>query len=147
MIRQYCIVVAVTVPYLYRVSGVPRMGPTNVAHRAGGWKQSNKNHNTGGHRSKGAVEKENRGRVSKAPSGKRKKKMLGKAGRRHQHEQLRRAAKEEVAARKRAVGGQGAPPVLVGVLALAASQEAAAATLVTSLTSCMPGNPTSLAMY
>ena len=34
-----------------------------IAHRPGAFKQSNKGHSTGRHRSKGAVEKENRGRV------------------------------------------------------------------------------------
>ena len=39
------------------------MAPASAAHRPGAWKQSNKGHKTGGHRSKGMVEKENRGRV------------------------------------------------------------------------------------
>jgi pre-rRNA-processing protein TSR1 len=117
------------------------MAPTNAAHRPTGWKQSNKGHNTGRHRSKGAVEKENRGRVEGgAVCGRKKGKVLGKAGRRHKQEQLRRAAQEEMAARKRSVGGQGAPPLLVGVVALAESQAEGAASLVTSLSSCIPGS-------
>ena len=91
------------------------MAPVTGAHRPGAWKQSNKGHKTGGHRSKGMVEKENRGRVEGGSiCGKKIKKVMGKAGRRHQQAQLRRAAKAEVAARKRAVGSSGAPPVLVG---------------------------------
>lgn len=131
------------------------MGPANIAHRSAGWKQSNKGHNTGRHRSKGAVEKENRGRVEKIAIGKRKLKEMGKKGRRHQSEQLRKAAKvevlvmvslpslsqEEVARMKRSLGHQGAPPVLVGVVALAASQGEGATGLVATLSSCMPGMP------
>ena len=65
---------------------------TGVAHRPGAFKQSNKGHNTGRHRSKGAVEKENRGRVGlKAVSGPRKgqHKLLGKIDRRNKAVQLR----------------------------------------------------------
>ena len=40
------------------------MASVGEAHRAGAFKQSNKSHKTGRHKSKGAVEKENRGRVS-----------------------------------------------------------------------------------
>ena len=36
----------------------------NVGHRSGPLKQANKSHKTGGHRSKGAVEAVNKGRVS-----------------------------------------------------------------------------------
>ena len=85
------------------------------------------------------VEKENRGRVEGGSiCGKKIKKVLGKAGRRHQQAQLRRAAKEEVAARKRAVGSSGAPPVLVGFVALAESQQEEAAKLIEALTLCVP---------
>ena len=71
---------------------------TGVAHRPGAFKQSNKGHNTGRHRSKGAVEKENRGRVGlKALSGKRGvHKSLAKIDRRNKAVQLRKAAREEV---------------------------------------------------
>ena len=41
----------------------------NTAHRAGPLKQQNKGHKTGGHRSKGAVNNLNRGRVSSVSSG------------------------------------------------------------------------------
>ena len=59
---------------------------------------NNQGHNTGRHRSKGAVEKENRGRVGlKALSGKRGvHKSLAKIDRRNKAVQLRKAAREEV---------------------------------------------------
>ena len=74
------------------------MAGTGIAHRPGAFKQSNKGHNTGRHRSKGAVEKENRGRVGlKALSGKRGvHKSLAKVDRRNKAVQLRKAAREEV---------------------------------------------------
>ena len=62
-----------------------------IAHRPGAFKQSNKGHNTGRHRSKGAVEKENRGRVGlKALSGKKGvHKVLAKIDRRNKAVQMR----------------------------------------------------------
>ena len=115
------------------------MAPVTGAHRPGAWKQSNKGHKTGGHRSKGMVEKENRGRVEGGSiCGKKIKKVMGKAGRRHQQAQLRRAAKAEVAARKRAVGSSGAPPVLVGFVALAGSQQGEATKLMEALSLSIP---------
>ena len=132
--------------YIYRVPSLhlsqiqdSRMAPASAAHRPGAWKQSNKGHKTGGHRSKGMVEKENRGRVEGGSiCGKKIKKAMGKAARRHQQAQLRRAAKEEMAVRKRAVGGSGAPPVLVGFVALAESQQEEASKLMKTLSSCVP---------
>jgi len=94
---------------------------TGVAHRAGAFKQSNKSHNTGRHRSKGSVEKENRGRVgAKAVSGARtgKHRQLGKVDRRNKAVQLRKIAREEVQARKRQVGGVGHAPLLISVVPL-----------------------------
>jgi hypothetical protein len=41
------------------------MSPAQQTHRSGLFKQKNKAHKTGNHRSKGAVEKVNRGRIEK----------------------------------------------------------------------------------
>ena len=67
------------------------MANQGIAHRPGAFKQSNKGHNTGRHRSKGAVEKENRGRVGvKALSGKKGvHKVLAKIDRRNKAVQMR----------------------------------------------------------
>ena len=61
------------------------MAGSGIAHRPGAFKQSNKGHNTGRHRSKGAVEKENRGRVGlKVVAGKKGvHKVLAKIDRRN----------------------------------------------------------------
>ena len=67
------------------------MAGSGAAHWPGAFKQSNKGHNTGRHRSKGAVEKENRGRVGiKALAGKKGiHKVLAKIDRRNKAVQLR----------------------------------------------------------
>jgi len=110
-----------------------------VAHRPGAFKQSNKGHNTGRHRSKGAVEKENRGRVgAKVMGGKKGVKVMGRTDRRHKAVQMRRQAREEVQARKRQVGGAGHPPLMVCVVPLATSQVDTANNMVDKVTTCMP---------
>jgi len=109
-------------------------------HRPGVWKQSNKGHNTGRHRSKGAVDRENRGkvgvdgRVSKKVG---KKGGMGKLVRRHQQSQLRQMAKDQVLARKREVGSVGNPPILVGIIPLANSQVDGVNNLVKNISSSM----------
>jgi len=110
-----------------------------VAHRPGPYKQSNKGHNTGRHRSKGAVEKENRGRVgAKVLGGKKGVKVLGRIDRRNKAIQLRKKAREDVQERKRQVGGPGHPPLLMCVVPLAESQVGNARNLVDKVTKCMP---------
>jgi len=110
----------------------------SVAHRPGAFKQSNKGHNTGRHRSKGAVEKEHRGRVgAKVLGGKKGVKVIGRMDRRNKAVQLRKQAREEVQARKRQVGGAGHPPLLICVVPLAASQEDTAKSVFEKVTTCM----------
>ena len=72
-------------------------------------------------RSKGAVEKENRGKVAaKAVVSIKKgsKKQMSKIDRRNRAVTLRKLAREQVQARKRQVGGVGHPPVVVAVVPL-----------------------------
>ena len=65
---------------VFRVVGI-YLAMASDGHRPGPWKQSNKSHNTGRHRSKGSVEKDNRGRVGVKVSGVYKvKKSLGGEG-------------------------------------------------------------------
>jgi len=115
------------------------MAGSGIAHRPGAFKQSNKGHNTGRHRSKGAVEKENRGRVGlKVLSGKKGvHKVLAKIDRRNKAIQLRKQAREEVQARKRQVGGAGHPPVVVAVVPLHDDLVSCVGSVVDKLTSCM----------
>jgi len=115
------------------------MAGSGAAHRPGAFKQSNKGHNTGRHRSKGAVEKENRGRVGiKALAGKKGiHKVLAKIDRRNKAVQLRKQAREEVQARKRQVGGVGHPPIVVAVVPLLDQLVGSVKDLVTKLTTCL----------
>jgi len=107
------------------------------SHKVGPWKQSNKTHKTGRHKSKGGVEKENRGRVSVKAISKKGVKVQRKIDRRNNLSQLRNAARQEMQARKRGLGGQGAPPVLVALIPLSDSQEQHIQPSLDKLTTCM----------
>ena len=97
-------------------------------HRSGLLKQSNKSHKTGGHRSKGALEAQNRGRVSLKASSTSSKKasshkvQLGR-DRKHQAQQLRTNKKENALALKRSLGGTGYPPILTVIVDLDDNEE------------------------
>ncbi|CAG0892533.1 unnamed protein product [Cyprideis torosa] len=94
-------------------------GVGGTVHRPGVWKQENKSHKTGRHRSKGALEKEAKGRVSLKESSRKAKRDLNRWERRNQTKQIRAHKREEALNRKRAIGGKGqAPPFLVGVVPL-----------------------------
>lgn len=106
------------------------------AHRAGPLKQSNKTHSTGRHRSKGAVDNANRGRVGVKQSGKKNKAQLSRMDRKHQLAQSRSKKKADVLAKKRAIGGADCPPILVAVVDLQSQLDAAAAALVQTIRTC-----------
>eukprot|EP00088_Acartia_fossae_P067217 TRINITY_DN837_c0_g1_i1.p1 TRINITY_DN837_c0_g1~~TRINITY_DN837_c0_g1_i1.p1 ORF type:complete len:793 (-),score=239.64 TRINITY_DN837_c0_g1_i1:73-2451(-) len=93
------------------------------AHRSGPWKQSNKGHKTGRHRSKGAVEKINRGRVSVKVCSKKGVKVQRRVDRKNQLMMARNQARQEALAKKRSLGGAGSPPILVAVVPLSETQE------------------------
>jgi len=111
---------------------------SSEAHRVGPWKQTNKGHKSGRHRSKGAVEKENRGRISAKVISKKGVKVTRKLDRKNHLNQARRLARQEAQAKKRSIGAQGCPPVLVALIPLAESQEDNIQTCIDRLTSCMP---------
>ncbi|XP_023320999.1 pre-rRNA-processing protein TSR1 homolog [Eurytemora carolleeae] len=113
------------------------MASVGEAHRAGAFKQSNKSHKTGRHKSKGAVEKENRGRVSAKVVSKKGIKVQRKQDRKNHLTQARNLARQEVTARKRGIGGHGAPPVLVALIPLSDSQVPNVPGLLEKLTSSM----------
>ncbi|XP_063973599.1 pre-rRNA-processing protein TSR1 homolog [Diachasmimorpha longicaudata] len=94
------------------------MGTGQEVHRPGGFKQSNKAHKTGRHRSKGSISSALKGKVSVKTLTKRSKKQLGKEARRHQCQQLRAKKREEVLAAKRNLGGSCAPPILITIIPL-----------------------------
>ncbi|XP_071810013.1 pre-rRNA-processing protein TSR1 homolog isoform X1 [Asterias amurensis] len=87
-------------------------------HRSGPFKQHNKTHKTGRHRSKGQIETVGKGRVSVKTQSRKNKHEISKVNRRHQAVQRRQTKREETLARKRNVGGKDTPPHLVAVIGL-----------------------------
>ncbi|MFT7803695.1 Pre-rRNA-processing protein TSR1-like [Arapaima gigas] len=95
-------------------------------HRPGIYKQKNKQHKHGKHRTKGEIERENKGRVSVITLTKKQKKEQRKMDRRHTANQLRRNKKDQVLTEKRRLGSKDGPPHLVAVVALHAGVSASA---------------------
>ncbi|XP_017880075.1 pre-rRNA-processing protein TSR1 homolog [Ceratina calcarata] len=87
-------------------------------HRPGAFKQSNKPHKTGRHRSKGSISGEVKGKIGVKALVKRAAKDLGKDARRHQSSQIRKKKREEVLQAKRNLGGSNSAPILVCVIPL-----------------------------
>nr|XP_015222835.1 PREDICTED: pre-rRNA-processing protein TSR1 homolog [Lepisosteus oculatus] len=71
-------------------------GEQQQAHRAGIYKQKNKQHKHGKHRTKGEIERENKGRVAVKALSRKQRKALKKLDRRHKASQLRRNKKDTV---------------------------------------------------
>ncbi|XP_074645813.1 pre-rRNA-processing protein TSR1 homolog [Tubulanus polymorphus] len=90
----------------------------NVAHRAGAFKQQNKTHKHGKHRSKGMLEKGRKGKIGFKSLSKRPKHILTKQDRKNQLHQERKRKREEVLAKKRNRGSANTPPHLVAIVAL-----------------------------
>ncbi|XP_033213769.1 pre-rRNA-processing protein TSR1 homolog [Belonocnema kinseyi] len=88
------------------------------AHRPGAFKQVNKSHKTGRHRSKGAINSEVKGKVNVKTLSKRIKSELGKEARRHQAQQIRQNKRDEVLQKKRHFGSAAAPPSLIVLIPL-----------------------------
>lgn len=97
-------------------------------HRPGVFKQKNKGHKHGKHRTKGEIERENKGRVSVTALTKKQRKEQKKMDRRHKANQLRRNKKDLVLTEKRRLGSKDGPPHLVVVVALHAGVEAGSVT-------------------
>ncbi|XP_031846369.1 tsr1 ribosome assembly factor [Nomia melanderi] len=88
------------------------------AHRPGAFKQTNKPHKTGRHRSKGSISADVKGKVSVKVLSKRAHKDLGKEARRHQLSQIRKNKRENVLQQKRNLGGSNSAPILICVVPL-----------------------------
>ncbi|XP_074534821.1 pre-rRNA-processing protein TSR1 homolog [Halichoeres trimaculatus] len=116
---------------MIRLSHMVKMaanGEKQQGHRAGIYKQKNKVHKHGKHRTKGEIERENKGRVSVTALTKKQRKEQKKMDRRHKANQLRRNKKDMVLTEKRRLGSRDGPPHLVAVLSLHAAVDAAAVT-------------------
>lgn len=98
------------------------------AHRSGVYKQKNKEHKHGKHRTKGEIGRENKGRVAVVALTKKQQRELSKMDKRHKANQLRRNKKDSVLSEKRRLGSRDGPPHLVAVIGLHAQVDAAAVT-------------------
>ncbi|KOC67732.1 Pre-rRNA-processing protein TSR1 like protein [Habropoda laboriosa] len=87
-------------------------------HRPGAFKQVNKAHKTGRHRSKGSISSEAKGKVGVKALSKRALKNLSKDARRNQSSQIRKRKREEVLQQKRNLGGSHFAPILVCIIPL-----------------------------
>nr|CAD7395269.1 unnamed protein product [Timema cristinae] len=87
-------------------------------HRAGVFKQQNKTHKHGRHRSKGSISSAVKGKVSVKTLTKRARKELKKDERRNQAVQLRQKKRDEVLLKKRSLGGACTAPFLIAVVSL-----------------------------
>ncbi|XP_068985544.1 pre-rRNA-processing protein TSR1 homolog [Bombus flavifrons] len=95
------------------------MGTTKQeVHRPGAFKQVNKPHKTGRHRSKGSISSEVKGKVGVKVLSKRATKNLGKSARRLQSSQIRKNKREEVLQQKRNFGGSHSAPILICIIPL-----------------------------
>lgn len=94
------------------------MGTDSRGHRAGALKQTNKAHKTGRHRSKGAIDNEQKGKISLKTITKRQKNLASRDHRRNTAKNIRKHKRDEVFARKRSLGGQETAPYLVCLLPL-----------------------------
>lgn len=91
---------------------MPQTGKQET-HRPGVWKQQNKSHKTGRHKSNREIQSLTKGRVSIKVVTKCKKKGMSREERRHFMRQKRKARREESIGKKRSVGSENKPPILV----------------------------------
>ncbi|KAK7171858.1 hypothetical protein R3I93_004224 [Phoxinus phoxinus] len=98
------------------------------AHRPGAYKQKNKQHKHGKHRTKGEIGRENKGRVAVMALTKKQRRVIRKLDRRNKANQLRRNKKDSVLTEKRKLGSRDGPPHLVAVIALHARVDPGAVT-------------------
>uniref|UniRef100_A0AAX7V1L9 Pre-rRNA-processing protein TSR1 homolog n=1 Tax=Astatotilapia calliptera TaxID=8154 RepID=A0AAX7V1L9_ASTCA len=103
-------------------------GEKQQGHRPGIYKQKNKGHKHGKHRTKGEIERENKGKVSVTVLTKKQRKEQKKMDRRHKANQLRKNKKDMVLTEKRRLGSRDGPPHLVVVVSLHAQADAGAIT-------------------
>ncbi|XP_077021633.1 pre-rRNA-processing protein TSR1 homolog isoform X2 [Tamandua tetradactyla] len=89
-----------------------------AAHRSGPLKQQNKAHKGGRHRSRGATQREGKGRLALKTLSKKVRKELSRVDQRHRASQLRKQKKEAVLAEKRHLGSKDGPPHHVLVVPL-----------------------------
>ncbi|XP_077541698.1 tsr1 ribosome assembly factor isoform X2 [Haemaphysalis longicornis] len=96
----------------------------NVAHRPGAFKQQNKTHKHGRHRSNRSLESLSRGKVNLKAITRKNRHQMKKQERKNQLQQLRKLKREEATERKRSLGGAGVPPFLTAIIPLHKNEDA-----------------------
>lgn len=91
------------------------METKQVTHNPGRFKQPNKAHKTGRHRSKGEIDKSNKGKVGiKALTKKSKLNSQNKEQRKNRLNQIRKNKREQILNKKRSIGSlNGCPHIVV----------------------------------
>lgn len=82
-------------------------------HRAGLFKQQNKRHKVGRHRSKGQLDAEVKGKSDVSNQSLSRRKELSRLERKNQAKQIRQSKREESLNRRRMLSSETAPPLLV----------------------------------
>ncbi|XP_061538130.1 pre-rRNA-processing protein TSR1 homolog [Phycodurus eques] len=103
-------------------------GEKQQGHRPGVYKQKNKGHKHGRHRTKGEIARENKGRVSVIALTKKQRKEQRKMDRKNKANQLRKNKRDVVLTEKRRLGSRDGPPILVAVVSLHPAVDAGAVT-------------------
>ena len=87
---------------------------TQIRHRPGAFKQPNKTHKTGRHRSKGEILNSNKGKVDVKAITRKRDKGQTKDDRKNRLNQIRKNKREEIVSKKRAIGTlSGSPHIVV----------------------------------
>ncbi|XP_006011048.1 pre-rRNA-processing protein TSR1 homolog [Latimeria chalumnae] len=94
------------------------MAAGDEPHRPGAFKQANKRHKRGKHRSKGELERQKHGRVGAKVLTKNLKREMHKLDRKHKANQIRKQKKDAILMEKRNLGSKDGPPHLVVVIPL-----------------------------
>jgi pre-rRNA-processing protein TSR1 len=90
------------------------MEEQQVRHNPGQFKQPNKSHKTGRHRSKGEILKSNKGKVGVKVISRKNKDAVSRDQRKNRLNQLRKNKREEILNKKRSIGSlNGAPHLIV----------------------------------
>jgi pre-rRNA-processing protein TSR1 len=89
-----------------------------VRHNPGVFKQPNKVHKTGRHRSKGEVSRANNGKVDSQAISRKKKDLISKDQRKNRMFQMRKNKRDEIVSKKRCIGSLTGSPHIVSIIPL-----------------------------
>ncbi len=91
-----------------------------VRHNPGVFKQPNKSHKTGRHRSKGEVLRTQNGKVASQVVSRKKKDLISKDQRKNRMFQMRKNKRDDIVNKKRCIGSLNGSPHIVSIIPLCA---------------------------